>query len=205
MDVNQAIRTRRTIAKFRDGAVPAAMLESILAAGIWAPNHHLTEPWQFVILGPETQGKLAILFGELKAAKVPTEDTARYTRVREEHERKFRAFPTVVAVAVSREGDEIRRREDYAATACAIQNIQLSAWAEGVGVKWSTSGVIRDPITYHLLEIDPARARLSDCCSSATPQRFPTAIASGLQKKSFAASPDPAQSFRVSYSRRMKS
>ena len=157
MDVNQAIRTRRTIAKFRDEPVPATMLESILAAGIWAPNHHLTEPWRFVILGPETQNQLAHLFGEVKAAKVPAEDTARYARVRDEHERKFRAFPTVVAVAASREGDEIRRREDYAATACAIQNIQLSAWAEGIGVKWSTSGVIRDPIAYRLLDIDPTQ------------------------------------------------
>jgi nitroreductase len=40
MDVNQAIRTRRTIAKFRDEPVPQPILEAILSAGIWAPNHH---------------------------------------------------------------------------------------------------------------------------------------------------------------------
>lgn len=160
MDVTQAIRTRRTIARFRDEPVPPATLESILAAAIWAPNHHLTEPWRFVILGPETQGQLAGMFGEWKAAKVPAEDTARYARVRDEHERKFRTFPTVVAVAYSREGDEIQQREDYAATACAIQNIQLTAWAEGVGVKWSTAGIIRDDRTYQLLGFDPAQFEL---------------------------------------------
>jgi nitroreductase len=157
MDVNQAIRTRRTIAKFRDEPIPPVTLESVLAAGVWAPNHHLTEPWHFVIIGPETQGQLASSFGEWKAAKVPAEDSARYARVREEHERKFRAIPTVVAVAYKREGDEIQQREDYAATACAIQNVQLAAWAEGIGVKWSTAGIIRDSRTYRLLGIDPAQ------------------------------------------------
>lgn len=157
MDVNQAIRTRRTIVKFRDELIPPDTLEAILAAGIWAPNHHLTEPWRFVIVGPETQNQLAGLFGEWKAAKVPAEDATRYARVRDEHERKFRAFPTVVAVACSREGDELQQREDYAATACAIQNIQLAAWAEGIGVKWSTAGIIRHPLAYHLLETDPTQ------------------------------------------------
>lgn len=157
MEVNEAIRTRRTIAKFLDGPVPAELLERILAAGIWAPNHHMTEPWRFVILGPETQSRLAGRFAEIKAAKAPPEDEARRGRILEEHARKFTRIPTIVAVAASCEGDEIRRREDFAATACAVQNIQLTAWSEGVGVKWSTSGVIRDPLAYRLLDLDPAR------------------------------------------------
>ena len=52
-------------------------------------------------------------------------------------------------------GDDQRRREDYAATCCAIQNIQLAAWAEGVGVKWSTAAVIHDPLAYRWLDIEP--------------------------------------------------
>jgi nitroreductase len=157
MDVNQAIRTRRTIAKFRDEPVPGLILEAILSAGIWAPNHHLTEPWRFIILGPETQGQLAGRFAELKASKVPAEDVARRERILVEHERKFVSIPTIVAVAASCEGDEERRREDYAATACAIQNIQLAAWAEGIGVKWSTAGLIHDPLAYRLLGVDPTQ------------------------------------------------
>lgn len=157
MEVNEAIRTRRTIAKFLDEPVPAELLERILAAGIWAPNHHMTEPWRFVILGPETQRRLAGKFAEIKASKAPAEDEARRGRILEEHARKFTRIPTIVAVAASCVGDDQRRREDYAATACAVQNIQLAAWSEGIGVKWSTSGVIRDPLAYRLLEIDPAQ------------------------------------------------
>jgi len=59
MDVLEAITTRRTIARFRPELIPPETLRAALAAGIWAPNHRLTEPWRFVILGPETQRRLA--------------------------------------------------------------------------------------------------------------------------------------------------
>ena len=160
MDIHDAIRTRRTIAKFTDEPVPPEILIDLLSAGIWAPNHHLTEPWRFIIIGPESRRELAGRFAELKANKVPAEDVARRSRVHAEHERKFHSIPVIVAVASACDGDEIRRREDFAATACAVQNIQLAAWAEGIGVKWSTSGLIRDPLAYRLLNIDPAQQEI---------------------------------------------
>jgi nitroreductase len=157
MDVIEAIRSRRSIAVFLPNAVPAETLERILANGVWAPNHHLTEPWRFAVLGPETQRHLAGRYAEWRMEKIPAEDEARRARVYEESTRKFLSIPTIVAVAALQEGDEKRRREDYAAVCCAIQNIQLAAWAEGVGVKWSTSTVTTDPLTYKLLGFDPER------------------------------------------------
>jgi nitroreductase len=156
MDVIEAILTRRTIARFQPIPIPPEALERILSLGVYAPNHHLTEPWRFVIMGPETQARLAERFGELKAAKAAGSPD-RQARLRDEETRKFVAIPTVVAVAALQEGDEQRRREDYAAVCCAIQNVQLAAWAEGVGVKWSTAAVTRDALAYELLGIDPSR------------------------------------------------
>lgn len=156
MDVLQAIRTRRTIAKFHPDPVDPEKLAYILAAGIWAPNHHLTEPWRFVILGPETQLKLSERYAELRMDKAPADAVERRARIREESVRKFLAIPTIVAVATAQVGDPQRRREDFAATCAAIQNIQLAAWAEGIGVKWSTAAVIHDPQAYETLDIDPA-------------------------------------------------
>ena len=155
MDVLEAIRTRRTIPRFLPMKLADGMLERILAAGIWAPNHHLTEPWRFVIVGPETQKLLAERYAELRMEKAPPDAVERRARIREDSKRKFMDFPHIVAVACAQEGDDQRRREDYAATCCAIQNIQLAAWAEGVGVKWSTAAVIHDPLAYRWLDIDP--------------------------------------------------
>lgn len=174
MNVNEAIRARRTISKFSDQLLPPEKVEELLLAGIWAPNHHLTEPWRFVILGPGAQQRLAERFAELKAAKVPASDYERQSRIHDEHLRKFLAFPTIVAVASSCAGDEQGQREDFAATACAIQNIQLAAWAEGVGVKWSTAAVIRDPLAYEVLEIDPTQFEIVGLLFMGYPAEVPT-------------------------------
>jgi len=157
MDVFEAIYSRRTIARFRPEPLPREELLAVLAAGVWAPNHHLTEPWRFVILGSEAHRRLALRHGELRMDKVPTDASERRERIREESVRQFLAIPAIVALVALQEGDAQRRREDYAAVCCAAQNIQLAAWARGIGTKWSTAAVTRDRLTYDLLELDPAR------------------------------------------------
>lgn len=160
MDVHEAIRGRRSIARFHSEPVPPAVLRHLLEAGTWAPNHHLTEPWQFIVVGPETRRHMAERYGELRAARIPEDAGERAERVRLESVAKFMAVPTVVVVAVDQSGDPQRRLEDYAAACCAIQNIQLAAWAEGVGMKWSTSSLIRDTETYGLLDLDTEQAQI---------------------------------------------
>ncbi|HMT22300.1 MAG TPA: nitroreductase [Promineifilum sp.] len=174
MDVIEAIRTRRSIAKFHPEPVPRDALMRILAAGIWAPNHHLTEPWQFAILGPESRRRMAVRYAELRMEKAPPEAVERRARIREESTRKFMEIPAIVTVAALQEGDEQRRREDYAATCCAIQNVQLAAWSEGIGVKWSTAPVIHDPLTYSLLELDPERYVMIALLYIGYPAEIPT-------------------------------
>ena len=106
MDVFEAIYTRRTIARFRPEPLPREELLTVLAAGVWAPNHHLTEPWRFVILGPEARQQLAERYGELRMDKAPADATERRARIREESIRKYLANPAIVALVALQEGDE---------------------------------------------------------------------------------------------------
>jgi nitroreductase len=160
MNVNEAIRGRRSISRFQPDPVPSDQLARLLEAGIWAPNHHLTEPWRFIVIGPQTRGRLTERYGDLRAERVSAEATERRERVRQDSVAKFLAIPTLVAVATEQVGDAQRQAEDYAATCCAVQNIQLAAWAEGVGMKWSTSEVTRDPLAYSALGLDPQTMRI---------------------------------------------
>ena len=156
MHVHEAIRTRRTIFRFKPGPVPMETLEAILGYGVWAPNHHLTEPWRFTLLGEETRQILARRYGEIQVAKAPADaDDARRSLLRDAGVAKFLSKPTIVAVSCLQHGDEQERREDYAATCCAIQNVQLAAWAEGVGMQWTTGPITRELETYRLLGIAP--------------------------------------------------
>jgi nitroreductase len=139
--------------------VPDEVLERALAAGIWAPNHHGTQPWRFTVLGPQTRAALADIAADTRArpALLPDINIATVERIRDGARRKVLSKPAIVAVSYVVSEDEEQRLEDFAATCCSIQNIQLAAWAQGLGVQWSTSAVIYEPGIYELLGI-PAQS-----------------------------------------------
>jgi nitroreductase len=58
-------------------------------------------------------------------------------------------------VTCENSADPIRAREDLIACACAIQNLSLYLWSEGIGTKWNTGAVTRDPAFYDIIWADP--------------------------------------------------
>ena len=56
--------------------------------------------------------------------------------------------------------NQVQKFEDYAACACAIQNLSLSLVADGVGYKWSTGKITKDLNTYQIAEIDPSEEEI---------------------------------------------
>lgn len=143
MNIEDAIFSRRTIHRFKPEGIEPGLLEEILAAGLWAQNHRLTQPWRFTVVGPETHRALAGVYAAFKPGANP-----------EAAAEKILSKPLLVGVSVTLAGDTQQRREDYAAACCAIQIIQLMAWSRGVGMQWSTSPFTRLPETYDLLHCD---------------------------------------------------
>lgn len=174
MDVQTAIRTRRTVHEFAPEPIPSATLQHLLEAGIWAPNHKLTQPWGFIHIGPETRSQLADLAaGEAASSAKPGSGAASIAQLQQKTRAKLLAKPTIVAVTCRRSPDTIREQEDRAAVAAAIQNIQLVAWAEGIGTKWSTGKVIRIPATAALLGFDPAALEIMGLLFFGQPAEMP--------------------------------
>jgi len=161
VELFDAILNRRTIKDFKTDPVSDAVLERALTAGLWAQNHRMTQPWRFVVLGPETHQALAVAGADaqLQSLRADT-DTATRDKVRAGAVQKLLSKPRIVAVSTLLSGDALQQREDYAATCCAIQNIQLAAWAEGLGMQWSTNKQTQQPQTYSLLAIDSAAEEL---------------------------------------------
>ena len=161
LSVMEAIQTRRTIFKFKPDPIPKDILENLLFAGIWAPNHHMTEPWRFTVVGESTKLKLAERYRELTIEKVAAKFDRRkglveinLAEIGERGFQKFMSKPTVVAVSCIQEGTEQRQREDYASACCAMQNIQLAGWEQGIGMQWSTGKITMEKATYNLLGIN---------------------------------------------------
>lgn len=155
MEVLEAITSRRSVFKFKPEPVPNDLIERIFSYGVWAPNHHLTEPWRFIVLGKQTKKTLAKRYSEIQAAKASegADDAARQV-LADAGYKKFHSKPTIVAVSCLQDGDDVQNREDYAAACCAMQNVALAAWAEGIGMQWSTGSISLEDATYELLGVD---------------------------------------------------
>lgn len=126
MDLVEAVRTRRTHKVYGPEPVPRAVLEELFELARWVPNHHLSQPWRFRVLGPRALDALRAADPE-KAGKL---DRA----------------PTLVAVSVLRTPDDpVREEEDLLAAGCAAYTVLLGAHARGLAGYWRTPQVLRGP------------------------------------------------------------
>src|SRR4051812_44004724 len=124
MDAEQAIRSRRTHKAYGPDPVDRATLDELLELARWAPNHDLTNPWRFRVIGPRSLERLKQAAGAEGAAKL---DRA----------------PTLVAASVVEAGDAVQREEDLAAAAVATYIVLLAAHARGLAGYWRTPAVLR--------------------------------------------------------------
>lgn len=170
MDLHRALIERRTVHRFLPGPVPDEVLQRALLAATFAPNHKLTWPWRFVLVGPEAREELVRLNLVLKA-----KGRELAPEQREAIRRKMTNPDRLLVVAQVRADDPARAREDYATCAMAIQNLSLSLFADGVYAKWGTGAVIRHPDTYRLLGIDPAEQEIIGFVWIGLPEVVPAA------------------------------
>ena len=142
MRASDAIQQRRSIKRFTEREVTRQEIETLLAAATLAPNHRLTQPWRFYVLGPEARHAYGLALGDRKARKIEDPEAAR--AMRETVAAEHRALPVMIAVAVVNTQEAEQREEDYAAAMMAIQNIALTAVELGLGTHLKTGGVMSD-------------------------------------------------------------
>jgi len=141
MDLMHALSTRRTASGFADATPPREVLERIIEAATWAPNHRKTEPWRFHVLAGDARTEL----GARVTAWMRDVDGASETKI-ESTQKKLQRSPVIIAVTQPGSPDDpVRDLEDYAAASCATQNLLLAAHAEGLAAKWSTGAMATMP------------------------------------------------------------
>jgi nitroreductase len=126
MDFDTAVRTRRTHKAYGPEPVSREVLDELFELARWAPNHNLTNPWRFRVLGPESLERL-------KQAAGPEGAT------------KLQRAPTLVVATALQCDDAVQDEEDFAAAACAVYVVLLAAHARGIAGYWRTPAVLRTP------------------------------------------------------------
>jgi nitroreductase len=135
MEVEKAIRTRRTHKAFGALELERATIEQLIELARWAPNHHLTNPWRFHVIGARTRARLM----ELAEAEKPGSAV------------KLQRAPTLIAVSAQLQGDAAQDREDVLATAVAAYLVLLGAHARGLAGYWRTVPLLDAPAGRALL------------------------------------------------------
>ncbi len=142
----QVIAARRDVRRFRPDPVPDEILVRVLAAGHAAPSVGHSQPWRFVIV-TESQARaraawLADRERLAQAAKLHPEAGRRLLDLQLEG---IREAPLGIVVACDRRapaagvlGRATFTDTDLWSCACAIENMWLTARAEGLGLGWVT-------------------------------------------------------------------
>jgi nitroreductase len=163
----ERIRSRRTTNLFLKQKVSKQLVLDAIELARWAPNHHLTEPWHFYLLGDA-----------MKAASVEltrTIVTERKNAEIGEHKAKTAAaVPGWLLVTCKKTDDELTQREDYASCCCAVQNLLLYLSEAGVASKWSTGPITRDQRFFDLLGIDSDKEFVVSMIWYGYPKMLPT-------------------------------
>lgn len=145
-EFGEVLQGRRTINLFLQTRVPTALVRDAIEAATWAPNHHVTEPWTFYLLGKDTVAACLDLVRDIVTRK-------KDARAAEFKASQWAEKPGWLVVTCRQSDDALREREDYAACSAAIQNLMLYLWKAGVGTKWTTGDITRDPRFHDIVGI----------------------------------------------------
>ena len=125
MEILQAIKTRRSIRKYQDKAIPTEVIKDILEAAMFAPSAGNEQPWQFVIL--EERNTLEAVPRICSTASM------------------CRHSPAAILVCSD---STLEKYPDFWVQDCsaAVENILLAAHALGLGAVWAGVYPMKDRI-----------------------------------------------------------
>jgi nitroreductase len=140
------IRSRRSRGRVLQEPVPDTVIERILEAGTWAPNHHQTQPWRFWVVTGDARTRFgeALAAGDLARHADATPDK-RETMRQSAITKAMRAPAIIVVAAAITENGRNPDQEEIAAASAAIQNMLLQAEAEGLASIWRTGRSAYEP------------------------------------------------------------
>ena len=157
MDILDLIKRRRSISRFLPDPVPRETIHRMLEAATWAPNHHLTEPWEFIILEGPSRDQFAAIRRDFRLTLFRDPGAPEAQKAADKIYRDTAGTPVIIIITLQHATDPAVAADDFGATFCAVQNMLLVAAADGVGTYPRTGGLIHDPALRAFLSLPPDR------------------------------------------------
>lgn len=141
MEVTEAIHGRRTWKSFSGDPLSREELDELFELARWAPNHKLSEPWRFRVIGPEAMGRLRRVVQDQARSSAP--EGADVEAVVSIAVKKLERAPTIVAVSSVRNPDPKLDVEDFSSSSVASYILLLAAHSKGYASFWRSPGVLQ--------------------------------------------------------------
>ncbi|HUS15228.1 MAG TPA: nitroreductase [Chloroflexia bacterium] len=154
--IEAVVRQRRSfrLKDLKPDPVPRALVERLLEAARWAPNHGHTEPWRFAVYTGEGRRALGDALGEAYRLGTPAA-AFDATAQAGQRDRVWQAPVWIGVGMVVGTNPKIPEVEEVLALGAAVQNLLLVATALGLGSKWTTGLAATHPHTAAFVGLAP--------------------------------------------------
>lgn len=154
MDVLDAIRTRRSIPQFKPDPIPREVVEELLEAAVWTPNHRLTEPWRFYVLEGESKRRFGEIRRDARRAALPNPEAPEAQAALQKVVDDTLRAPAIVVFTSAGHPDPELQEENFWSTFGAAYAVMLAAWSRGIGSYFRTGrAVVESPRLRELLSL----------------------------------------------------
>lgn len=155
-EISELIRHRRTLypKDYTAREVPREIVERILTNGTWAPTHGMTQPWRFAVFTGAARERLAAFLGETYRGST-TPEKFMQKKLDSLTQRPVQSSVVIGLGMVHDPSGKISERDDLLAMGCAVQNMQLTCAAYGLGAYWTTSGATTGKAMRDFLDLGP--------------------------------------------------
>lgn len=155
MELYKAIRTRRSVRKFRSEAIPKEKILRILEAANLAPTASNRQPWNFLIVNRSSIDQMyeimdrsfkerleeigrTVMNERIKNLSIPVNKSNHKVEGLNEFYGALGGAPMAIILYVDKEIDPWQWKNNICDASAAIENLILAAWSEGIGSCWMT-------------------------------------------------------------------
>lgn len=151
MDALENLHQRVSIPALQAPAPTSEQLDNMYRAALRAPDHGAIRPWRFLNVEGDARSRLGQLFAYAAVKKNPElteEQLAKF------HNMPMRAPMLVIAIAKTKQHPKVPHSEQLISAGCAVQNMLLAAYAQGLGAMWRTGDMAYDPTVMQGLSLE---------------------------------------------------
>jgi nitroreductase len=149
MDALTLLLTRHSQPRLSAPAPAEEALENIKQAALRAPDHACLKPWKFIVCTGKGLDKLGDILQD-SAISSDKEQVSIDRALQLPH----RAPMVIIAINQYKQHDKVPKEEQIAATACAVQSMQMAALVQGFAGIWRTGSYAQCPYVKQSLELN---------------------------------------------------